>query len=89
MITNGWMVLEEVQQILSNATPEVLELFTTDNVASTALQRISKEYAELKYLQQSALVALDWPRVQHDRSLELRKELDGVRDQLDTRLTQM
>ena len=50
MITNGWMVLEEVQQILSNATPEVLELFTTDNVASTALQRISKEYCRAEVL---------------------------------------
>eukprot|EP00438_Fugacium_kawagutii_P011684 Skav234585 [mRNA] locus=scaffold313:288783:290841:- [translate_table: standard] len=89
MVTNGWMMLEEVQQILEDAPAEVLDLFSTENVASTAMHRIAKEYAELKYLRQSAQAALAWPRTQHERSLELRQKLQGFRDQLDTRLAQM
>lgn len=67
MITDGWIKLEEVQQILENQTQEVRALFETDNVASTTMQRIGKEYAELKYLRRSAAAALAWPRTQHKR----------------------
>eukprot|EP00434_Breviolum_minutum_P034233 symbB.v1.2.030289.t1/scaffold3398.1/size57691/3 len=89
MITDRWIKLEEVQQILENETQEVRALFETDNVASTTMQRIGKEYAELKYLRRSAAAALAWPRTQHERSRNLSQQLQGFRDQLDTRLTQV